>query len=53
MAGDGAQRDARGYIRITGRLDDVLNVSGHRLGTAELEDALTQHRFCDEAAVVG
>lgn len=53
MAGDGAQRDARGYIRITGRLDDVLNVSGHRLGTAELENALMQHRYCDEAAIVG
>lgn len=53
MAGDGAVRDARGYIKITGRLDDVLNVSGHRLGTAELENALTQHPACDEAAVIG
>ena len=53
MAGDGAVRDGRGYFRITGRLDDVLNVSGHRLGTAELENALTQHSACDEAAVIG
>ncbi|MBL4660797.1 MAG: acetate--CoA ligase [Alcanivoracaceae bacterium] len=51
--GDGAKRDAEGYIWITGRLDDVLNVSGHRMGTAEIESALVAHADVAEAAVVG
>jgi len=51
--GDGARRDADGYYWITGRVDDVLNVSGHRLGTAEVESALVLHRHVAEAAVVG
>ena len=51
--GDGAQRDADGYYWITGRIDDVLNVSGHRLGTAEIESALVLHKNISEAAVVG
>jgi acetyl-CoA synthetase len=50
---DGARRDEDGYYWITGRVDDVLNVSGHRLGTAELESALVLHRDVAEAAVVG
>jgi acetyl-CoA synthetase len=50
---DGAKRDADGYYWITGRVDDVLNVSGHRLGTAELESALVAHKAIAEAAVVG
>ncbi len=53
FTGDGARRDKDGYYWITGRVDDVLNVSGHRLGTAELESALVQHRAVAEAAVVG
>lgn len=53
FTGDGASRDADGYIRITGRVDDVLNVSGHRMGTAEVEDALDEHELIAEAAVVG
>ena len=53
FCGDGARRDEDGYIWITGRVDDVLNVSGHRVGTAEVENALTQHPLCAEAAVVG
>jgi len=52
-AGDGAKRDEDGYIKITGRLDDVLNISGHRMGTAEVENALTEHKGVAEAAVVG
>jgi acetyl-CoA synthetase len=52
-SGDGARRDADGDIWITGRLDDVLNVSGHRLGTSEVESALDSHRSVVEAAVVG
>jgi len=52
-AGDGAMRDEDGYIKITGRLDDVLNISGHRMGTAEVENALTEHKSVAEAAVVG
>jgi acetyl-CoA synthetase len=53
FAGDGARRDADGYYWITGRVDDVLNVSGHRLGTAEIESALVMHEHVAEAAVVG
>jgi len=53
FTGDGARRDADGYFWITGRVDDVLNVSGHRLGTAELESALVSHPDVAEAAVVG
>jgi acetyl-CoA synthetase len=52
-SGDGAKRDADGYYWITGRIDDVLNVSGHRLGTAEIESALVLHEHVAEAAVVG
>ncbi len=51
--GDGARRDADGYFWITGRVDDVLNVSGHRMGTAEIESALVAHPDVAEAAVVG
>ena len=53
FTGDGARRDSDGYYWITGRVDDVLNVSGHRLGTAELESALVSHPDVAEAAVVG
>jgi len=53
FTGDGAKRDADGYYWITGRVDDVLNVSGHRLGTAEIESALVAHSAVAEAAVVG
>jgi len=53
FTGDGARRDKDGYYWITGRVDDVLNVSGHRLGTAELESALVLHDSVAEAAVVG
>lgn len=53
FSGDGARRDADGYYWITGRVDDVLNVSGHRLGTAEIESALVLHDKVSEAAVVG
>jgi acetyl-CoA synthetase len=53
LTGDGARRDEDGYFWIVGRLDDVLNVSGHRLGTAELESALASHPAVAEAAVVG
>jgi acetyl-CoA synthetase len=53
LAGDGARRDEDGYFWIVGRLDDVLNVSGHRLGTAEVESALVSHEAVAEAAVVG
>ena len=51
--GEGARRDADGYYWITGRVDDVLNVSGHRMGTAEIESALVLHPAVAEAAVVG
>lgn len=51
--GDGAKRDADGYIAILGRVDDVLNVAGHRIGTMEVESALVDHRSVAEAAVVG
>ena len=53
FTGDGARRDADGYYWITGRVDDVLNVSGHRMGTAEVESALVAHDKVAEAAVVG
>ena len=53
MTGDGVLRDEDGYYWITGRVDDVLNVSGHRLGTAEVEGAIGQHNAVAEAAVVG
>lgn len=53
FTGDGARRDADGYYWITGRMDDVLNVSGHRLGTAEIESALVLHEKVAESAVVG
>jgi acetyl-CoA synthetase len=53
FTGDGARRDEDGYYWITGRVDDVLNVSGHRLGTAEIESALVKHPKVAEAAVVG
>jgi acetyl-CoA synthetase len=53
FSGDGARRDKDGYYWITGRMDDVLNVSGHRLGTAEIESALVLHDAVAEAAVVG
>ena len=53
FTGDGARRDADGYYWITGRVDDVLNVSGHRMGTAEIESAMVAHPKVAEAAVVG
>ena len=53
FAGDGARRDEHGYYWIMGRVDDVINVSGHRLGTAEVESALVSHEAVAEAAVVG
>jgi acetyl-CoA synthetase len=53
FTGDGCRRDEDGYYWITGRVDDVLNVSGHRLGTAEIESALVEHEAVAEAAVVG
>jgi len=53
FTGDGCKRDANGMYRITGRVDDVINVSGHRLGTAEIEDAINQNEHVVESAVVG
>jgi acetyl-CoA synthetase len=53
FTGDGCRRDADGYYWITGRVDDVINVSGHRLGTAEVESSLVAHDLVSEAAVVG
>jgi acetyl-CoA synthetase len=53
FSGDGCRRDADGYYWITGRVDDVINVSGHRMGTAEVESALVAHAAVSEAAVVG
>jgi acetyl-CoA synthetase len=53
FTGDGCRRDENGYYWITGRVDDVINVAGHRLGTAEVESALVAHPKCSEAAVVG
>lgn len=52
FTGDGCKRDADGYYRITGRVDDVVNVSGHRIGTGELEDAINEHSLVVESAVV-
>jgi acetyl-CoA synthetase len=53
FTGDGARRDGEGYIHVVGRIDDVLNVSGHRIGTAEIESALVSHPAVAEAAAVG
>ena len=53
FTGDGCKRSASGMYTITGRVDDVINVSGHRVGTAEVEAALASHGACIEAAVVG
>jgi len=53
FTGDGARRDEDGYYWITGRMDDVINVSGHRLGTAEIESAIDEHEAVAESAVVG
>jgi acetyl-CoA synthetase len=53
FTGDGCKRDLDGYYRITGRVDDVINVSGHRIGTAEVEDAINTHPMVVESAVVG
>jgi len=53
FTGDGCRRDEDGYYRILGRVDDVINVSGHRLGTAEIEDAINTHEAAIESAVVG
>ena len=53
FTGDGCRRDEDGYYRITGRVDDVLNVSGHRLGTAEIENAINEHTNIVESAIVG
>jgi acetyl-CoA synthetase len=53
FTGDGARRDEDGYFWVVGRIDDVLNVAGHRIGTAEIESALVSHPAVAEAAVVG
>ncbi|MEM5772759.1 MAG: acetyl-coenzyme A synthetase, partial [Candidatus Aenigmatarchaeota archaeon] len=53
LAGDGALKDENGLIRITGRIDDVLKVAGHRLSNAEIEDVINQHEAVVESAVVG
>ena len=53
FTGDGAKRDEDGYYWITGRMDDVLNVSGHRLGTAEIESAINEHPLVSESAIIG
>ena len=53
FTGDGCKRDEDGYYWITGRVDDVLNISGHRMGTAEVESALVSHPSVAESAVVG
>jgi acetyl-CoA synthetase len=53
FAGDGARRDEDGYFWVMGRIDDVMNVSGHRIGTMEVESALVSHPSVTEAAVVG
>jgi acetyl-CoA synthetase len=53
FTGDGARRDEEGHYRIIGRVDDVINVSGHRFGTAEIENAINEHSFIAESAVVG
>ena len=53
FTGDGVKRDHDGYLRILGRVDDVINVSGHRMGTAEVENAINEHEDVIESAVVG
>jgi acetyl-CoA synthetase len=53
FTGDGVKRDEDGYYRILGRMDDVINVAGHRLGTAEIENAINEHPLVSESAVVG
>ena len=53
FTGDGCRRDENGFYRITGRVDDVINVSGHRIGTAEIEDAINTYEEVVESAVVG
>jgi acetyl-CoA synthetase len=53
FTGDGARRDEDGYFWITGRIDDIINVSGHRFGTAEIESAINEHEAVAESAVVG
>ena len=53
FTGDGCKRDADGMYRITGRVDDVINVSGHRMGTAEVENAINEHEAVIESAIVG
>ena len=53
FTGDGARKDSEGRIRVIGRVDDVINVSGHRLGTAEVENAINEHPNVVESAVVG
>jgi acetyl-CoA synthetase len=53
FTGDGASRDAQGYFQLLGRVDDVLNVSGHRIGTMEVESALVSHPWVAESAVIG
>ncbi|NWZ76531.1 ACS2L synthetase, partial [Poecile atricapillus] len=53
FTGDGAYRTSEGYYQLTGRLDDVINISGHRLGTAEVEDVVNHHVAVAESAVIG
>ena len=53
FTGDGVKRDHDGFLRILGRVDDVINVSGHRMGTAEVENAINEHSNVIESAVVG
>ncbi|GCB79040.1 hypothetical protein scyTo_0017827 [Scyliorhinus torazame] len=53
FTGDGAYRSPEGYYQITGRMDDIINISGHRLGTAEIENALSEHPDVPETAVIG
>jgi acetyl-CoA synthetase len=53
FTGDGAHRDSEGFFHVVGRIDDVLNVAGHRIGTAEIESALVSHKGVAEAAAVG
>ncbi|NWU40653.1 ACS2L synthetase, partial [Hylia prasina] len=53
FTGDGAYRTSEGYYQLTGRLDDIINISGHRLGTAEVEDIVTHHVAVAESAVIG
>ncbi|NWX17975.1 ACS2L synthetase, partial [Aegotheles bennettii] len=53
FTGDGAYRTSEGYYQLTGRLDDIINISGHRLGTAEVEDIVNQHMAVAESAVIG